>query len=149
MANRSSRQPCILVVDDDADQLYLTRRMLERAEVSHPIVEINGGASAMEYLAACGRGGEGREPPAVVFLDLKMPVVDGFAVLSWIRGNPALDTVRVIILSNSDDPKDVKVCSDMGAQGYLMKYPNPAVFSCVLRQALGESSRPLHAEHKE
>jgi CheY-like chemotaxis protein len=139
MTNLAADLPCIVVVDDDEDQLLLTRRMLKRAGVKHPIVEIHGGPEAIAFLTrCCPEGGLPVAPlPVLVFLDLKMPKADGFAVLGWMRSRSALHHVKVIILTTSDDPDDVKRCTALGAQGFLVKHPSPIVMGCVLRQALG------------
>jgi CheY-like chemotaxis protein len=134
--------PSIVIVDDDTDQLFLTRRLLEKTEVKNPIIEIGGGPEAIRYLTACcsANGSAESKLPVLVFLDLKMPTIDGFGVLSWIRNNPALHDMKVIILTSSDDLDDVKRCTRLGAQGFLVKHPNPMVISCVMRQALGEKT---------
>jgi CheY-like chemotaxis protein len=139
MTKSASDLPCILVVDDDEDQLFLTRRMLERAGVKRPIVEVIGGPEAIQYLGRCcsENGVRAADAPALVFLDLKMPTADGFAVLSWIRTQDALRAMKVIVLTSSDDPNDVKRCTALGAHGFLVKHPSPMVVGCVLRQALG------------
>jgi len=132
--------PCILVIDDDTDHLFLTRKMLKKAEVRNPIVEIPGGLEAIDYLAACCLVDNSAEKklPALIFLDLKMPKVDGYTVLGWIRSNSALREVKVVILTSSNEPEDVKLCANLGAQAFLIKHPNPMVIGSMLRQILGE-----------
>jgi two-component system, response regulator len=127
----------LLIVDDDPDHLDLSRRLLEKANAKNPIVTLPGGTEAVAYLSeACALRAEGL--PAIVFLDIKMPAMDGFAVLRWIRRNKELADVKVIMLSSSDDPNDAKRAADHGAVGFLIKHPHPAVVACVLRQLLGE-----------
>lgn len=142
MTNFTTELPCILIVDDDDDQLFLTRRMLEREGVRHPIVEARGGPEAIEYLSRCcpAQGVAIASPPALVFLDLKMPTADGFAVLNWIRSRTALCAMKVIVLTSSDDAGDMKRCTALGAHAYLMKHPPSLVIRSVLRQALGTDS---------
>lgn len=132
----------ILIVDDDADQLFITRHLVERCGRRNPIVGLLGGAEAIAYLERCCRLEEGgAQPlPALVLLDLRMPLIDGLGVLRWIKSNSSMDTVRVIMLTSSDDPEDVKRCTEAGAHGYLVKHPNALVMGCVLRQALEQPS---------
>jgi len=141
MSDLPHHLPSIVLVDDDADQLFLTRKMLEKAGVKNPLVEIGGGPEAIAYLDGCGGHDGSAETalPALVFLDLRMPTADGFDVLRWVRSKPALSSVKVIILTSSDDQDDVKRCTALGAQGFLMKHPNSAVLAAVLRQTLGEN----------
>jgi CheY-like chemotaxis protein len=142
VSNSESNLPCILIVDDDDDQLFLTRRMLERAAGRFAIVAAGGGSEAIEYLThCCSEGGwPATQLPSLVFLDLKMPITDGFAVLSWIRNHGALHDLKVIVLTSSDDPTDVKRCMALGAHGFLVKHPSAMVIDSVLRQALGTAS---------
>lgn len=142
MSTASSPLPEILIVDDDDDQLFITRRMVERSGVRHPITDVRGGPEAIDYLTrCCPHGGlPMRRAPALIFLDLKMPTADGFAVLTWIRSQSSLQNVKVIVLTSSDDPEDVKRCTALGAQGFLVKHPNSMVMGCVLRQALGSEA---------
>lgn len=137
--------PCILLVDDDADQLVLCRRMLEKAAVKNPLVELAGGPEAIAYLSGCleQAGSAGAALPALIFLDLHMPKVDGLGVLQWVRNKPGLEGLKVVVLSSSDDADDVKRCIELGARGYLVKHPHHTVVACVLREALGESSSPF------
>lgn len=140
MSDTPTHLPSILIVDDEPDQMFLTRRMLGKTGLPLSIVEAAGGREAIEYLSPfCTTDGSAQSaPPTVVFLDLKMPIANGFEVLSWPRNQPALSTVRVIILTSSEDPEDVKRCASLGAHGYLLKHPSSLVFDSVLREALHE-----------
>jgi len=67
-------------------------------------------------------------PPNVLLLDLKMPRVDGFQVLQWLREHAALRNILVVVFSNSDDPKDVQRAYELGADSYMVKPSDPAQF---------------------
>src|SRR5438128_1825373 len=64
--------------------------------------------------------------PKAVFLDLKLPIKNGFEVLSWIRGQPHLKALPVIILSSSREPADVHRASQLGSDFYMVKPPKGA-----------------------
>jgi len=103
--------------------------------MSFPIVTAGGGPQAVDYLkGACN--GDPAAIPAVIFLDIRMPGLDGFDVLRWMRTEKQLSPVKVIILSSSDDPSDAKTATELGVHGYLIKQPNSAVLACILREAL-------------
>ena len=72
--------------------------------------------------------------PTLLFIDLKLPLRSGFEVLQWAMGQPALrDSCVKIVLSSSAEVRDVKRAYDLGANGYLVKYPSPSVFREVAR----------------
>jgi CheY-like chemotaxis protein len=120
----------IYVVEDSDDDLFLFRRLLTKAEIKHPLSIATNGQSAIDQLGELAA--QGGTLPRVVFLDLKLPLRSGFEVLEWIRAHPAMRSVAVIILSSSAELRDVKRAYDLGAHGYLVKYPAPAVFREIM-----------------
>lgn len=130
--------PTVLIADDDPDARYLVERLLRRTGMSNPIVTVDGGAAAIEFLrSTCpAAGGRRSHKPAVAFIDVKMPQVDGFKVLRWVRKKKALQRTRIFMLSSSDLPRDRERAAELGADGYLVKYPAPSVLIKVLRAAL-------------
>jgi DNA-binding response OmpR family regulator len=101
----------ILVVDDDADILALTRMTLERAGFN--VAVASGGLHAIEWL--------GIETPDLVVLDVMMPQISGWEVLDFLKNNEATATVPVLMMTARDKPDDVKVGYDYGATYYLTK----------------------------
>lgn len=77
----------------------------------------------MDYLSGVGKYANHPEfpLPAVVLLDIKMPGVSGLDVLRWIRSQPGLKTIRVVMLTSSDDIKDVNQAYQLGANSFLTK----------------------------
>jgi CheY-like chemotaxis protein len=122
----------ILIVDDDPDQIFLSQRLVEKSDLGFSVATADGGPEAVAYLTQACDGA--CAIPVLIFLDIRMPEMDGFDVLRWIRTKDELSQVRVIILSSSDDPKDAKQASELGADGYLIKDPNPMVVASILRQ---------------
>ena len=117
----NEEQAVILVVDDRDDDLVIIRRAFEKARVINPIVTAQGGEEAIRYLNGEGEYANRKEfpLPSLVLLDLKMPKVDGFDVLEWIRSQPTLASLRVVVLTSSDDMKDVNRAYEMGANSFV------------------------------
>jgi CheY-like chemotaxis protein len=111
-----AHEGAILVVEDNEDDVFLMKRMLKSAGVMPPVVVAENGHAAMEYLA-----NEEQPLPVVVFLDLKMPLVSGHEVLAWIRKQPRLEGLVVVVVTSSDEPSDVRRSYSLGANSYLMK----------------------------
>ena len=81
----------------------------------------------MDYLSAAEKSSDPEKYPLpfIIFLDLKMPYLDGFDVLSWMRTQPALQSIVVVVLSGSDEPNDHRRAYALGARSYLVKPPRP------------------------
>ena len=122
----------ILVADDDADDLFLLRRMLVRAGIKNPVVSLRDGDEVVSFLRPVVSTGNKGVQPCLVLLDIKMPRLDGFEVLRWIRKQSVLKTLPVIMLSGSDEPRDQKRATELGATRYVVKHPKPEVFAQML-----------------
>jgi CheY-like chemotaxis protein len=116
-------KPLILVVEDSADHVFLLPMACEKAGVKNPIRAVAGGHRAISYLEGSGPYSDWEKfpLPSIILLDLKMPGMDGFAVLRWIRQQPDLRRLRVVILSSSDLIEDVDKAYELGANSFLLK----------------------------
>lgn len=122
-ADRVHRPP-VLVIDDDPDDIFFIRRLLDQAGVENPIITFIDSADALAFLRALGESADApRLKPCVMFLDIKMPKVHGFVLLKWIRRQPEFDDMHVIMLSGSDEPSDHLRAEKLGADRYLVKFP--------------------------
>lgn len=122
----------LLIVEDSDDDLFLFRRLLSKAGVSNPLLIATTGQDAIDKLSAIVAHLDQHAAPRIVFLDLKLPLRSGFEVLQWIRSQPALKRTVVVVLSSSAEARDVSRSYELGANGYLVKYPEPAVFREVV-----------------
>lgn len=113
----------ILLVEDNPDDAALLRRAFIKARVLNPLHVANGGEEAINYLSGIGKYANREEFPfpGLVLLDLNMPGVDGFDVLQWIRQEPDLNRLRVVVLSASDNMRDVSRAYKLGANSFLIK----------------------------
>src|SRR6266853_4945715 len=112
----------VLVADDDENDVLLLRRAFQKAGLSHTIVRVKDGEEVINYLAAVGANG--KPSPNLVLLDLKMPRLDGFDVLEWLRNRPERLAVPVVVFSSSVLPKDKEKAETLGALEYLVKPDN-------------------------
>lgn len=133
----NSPQSILLAVDDDADDVDLLRLLLRKAGVSQPTEVFRRGEELVASLARCVEQAGAAMRPLLCFLDVKMPSMTGHDVLKWIRSQPALDRLPVVMLSSSEHPKDIREAAEHGAQCYLAKYPQPN----VLREVVTEAER--------
>ena len=119
----STRNDTILLADDDTNDILLFRRALKQAKVPNPIQSVRDGAEAMDYLSGRDQYADrGTYPlPALLVLDLKMPRTTGFEVLQWLREQPRLNRLRVVVLSSSNQIADVNRAYELGASSYLVK----------------------------
>jgi two-component system, chemotaxis family, chemotaxis protein CheY len=109
----------VFIVDDDGDSQFLLQRQLVRIGVATSIVTISNGQQAIERLKTCLLG---RQPfPSIMFLDIKMPVMNGFEVLQWMGERQLLGYICVVVLSSCDDAKDVSRAMALGAHACLTK----------------------------
>ncbi len=113
----------LLVVEDNKDDVLLLRRAFQQAKVLNPVHIATGGEEAIAYLGGMGKYANRVEfpLPSLVLLDIKMPRIDGFEVLRWIRTQPGLSSLRVIMLTSSNQMRDVNTAYQLGANSFLIK----------------------------
>ena len=113
----------ILLVEDRSDDILLIQRAFQRAVIKNPLVVTRDGQEAIDYLSGHGMFRNRAEYPLpwLVLLDLKMPRVDGFEVLKWIRSQPELRRMIVLVLTSSADMKVVNAAYELGANSFLVK----------------------------
>lgn len=126
----------ILLVEDNSDDEALTLRALKRNNILENVVVVRDGAEALDYLFAAGRYAErdAAELPDVLLLDLKLPKVDGLEVLQRIRGNAQTQRVPVVILTSSNEERDIINAYDHGANSYIRKPVDFNQFMEAVRQ---------------
>jgi CheY-like chemotaxis protein len=117
----------ILVADDSQDDRYFLKRAFVKAGINAPMGFVEDGVKAIEYLGGkgCYHDRSDFPLPNLMIMDLKMPLLDGFGVLKWLRAQPGLCQLPVLVLSSSGEPKDVDLAHELGANGYTIKPSNP------------------------
>jgi two-component system, response regulator len=115
------RKKSILLVEDRADDVDLTLRAFEKSRIANEVVVCRDGADALEFLFARGKYAGSTELPEVVLLDLNLPKVAGLDVLREIRANERTKRLPVVVLTSSNEEKDVLSSYDLGANSFVQK----------------------------
>jgi len=113
----------MLLVEDDPNDILLIQRAFAKACLVNPLKVVRDGEEALNYLAGSGDFSDrGRFPlPSLILLDLKLPRKSGLEILQWLRQQPALKHIPVIVLTSSKESSDVSRAYDLGANSYLVK----------------------------
>ena len=133
-----SEQAVILLVEDREDDVLLIRKAFDRASVNNPLYVVRTGEEAISYLEGVGAYANRAEYPLpdLLLLDLKLPGSDGFDVLRWVRQQPGLSALRVVVLTSSDHIRDVNQAYRLGANSFMVKpmdFENIVELSKLLR----------------
>lgn len=112
------------MVEDSDDDAFLFRRTLQKSGTQCDFFRVSNGAKAVEFLQNAAIS-ESQPLPHVIFLDLKMPVLNGFEVLEWLRTQSFASQLRVIVLSGSENENDKERAARLGATDYIVKPIRP------------------------
>ena len=121
--NSDATEGVILLAEDREDEVMLLRRAFAKANFLNPLHVVSNGEEAIAYLQGEGKYSNRDEYPlpCLLLLDLKMPRKNGFEVLEWIRQQPGLSALRVVVLTGSDEMRDVNRAYQLGANSFLVK----------------------------
>ena len=117
----------IIVVEDEASEVLLLKRAFQQAGLKNPLQVFRDGQEVIDYLSqrGVGVGGPATDaPPGLMLLDLKMPRKTGFEVLEWLRHQPRLKRLVVVVMSNSLHLADISRAYELGCNSYLSKPAN-------------------------
>ena len=117
----------ILYAEDEENDVYFIRRAFEQAGIRNPLAVVGDGQRAINYLTGMGDYADrNKHPlPCLVILDMKMPEKSGLEVLKWIRSQPAICVLPVLMLTSSSHDADMHRAYVQGANGYLVKPGSP------------------------
>jgi CheY-like chemotaxis protein len=127
----------ILLAEDLESDVLLMRRAFKKARIVNPLHVVRDGEQVVAYLKGEGQYANRDEYPlpSLLLLDLKMPRMNGFEVLSWVRAQPGLRSLRVVVLTASRELQDVNRAYQLGANTFLVK-PTDFDQLVVMMQAL-------------
>jgi DNA-binding response OmpR family regulator len=124
--------PIVLLVEDEEQDVILTQRAFKKAQISCDLRVATDGDQAVDYLGATGEFSDraANPIPTLILLDLKLPRRNGHEVLRWLRAQPILKQVPVVMLTSSKESEDLKKAYELGANSYLIK---PVSFDELLK----------------
>lgn len=113
----------ILLAEDDEDYILLVQDAFRRAGIRNPLYVVWNGQEVIHYLKGQGKYANRAEYPLpdLLLLDLKMPRVNGFEVVEWVRNQPGLARLRILVLTSSDEIGDVNKAYQLGANSFMVK----------------------------
>jgi CheY-like chemotaxis protein len=129
----------ILLVEDRQDDIEIIRRAFDQVGLLNPLQIVRDGEEAIDYLRGSGKYANRTEYPLpdLVLLDLKMPKIDGFQTLEWIRHQSGIRSIPVVVLTSSEMLRDVNRAYSLGANSFLVKptdFQNSVELARVLRE---------------
>jgi CheY-like chemotaxis protein len=117
-----AQEVTILLVEDDPGHARLVEKNLRRSRISNNIIVVGDGQCALDYLFSQGSYvGQEHPSPLLVLLDLNLPVLDGYQALERIKADPRTMHIPVIILTTTDDSREVARCYELGCNAYVTK----------------------------
>src|SRR5436190_6948471 len=114
------QKPTLLLVEDSEDDAFFFERTLQKSGVTCAVHHVTNGAEAIEFLRNA-LSSDSESLPHAIFLDLKMPVLNGFEVLDWMRTQTFPSQIPVLVLSGSEHQEDKDRAARLGATDYLVK----------------------------
>ena len=121
----------ILLAEDSMDDALLMLRAFKQEGFTFPIIHVENGKTAVDHLTECCSK---QEFPGLVLLDVKMPLMNGFEVLSWARSHPDLAVLPIAMLTNSGLPEDRRRAEELGATAYFRKPFSPPELRALARE---------------
>lgn len=125
----------IIIAEDDMGHATLIQRNLEKAGIRNPFIHFKNGQETMDFLFRSGEGPHrDRGTSYMLLLDIKMPKISGVEVLKRIKEDTELCKIPVIMLTTTDDPREVEKCHALGCSNYLVKPVEYSSFIETIRQ---------------
>ena len=131
----AAREVTIVMVEDDEGHARLIEKNVRRAGVNNQIIPFTDGTSALDFLLGADRSGKESEGRYVlILLDLNLPDMSGIDILEKVKSNQHTKRLPVIILTTTDDEREIQRCYDLGANVYITKPVDYEGFANAIRQ---------------
>jgi CheY-like chemotaxis protein len=130
-----TKEVIILIADDDSGHARLIEKNLGRAGLNNSIQRFDNGQEILDFLFRKGTGRQRDENRSyLLLLDIRMPKVDGVEVLRQIKSDPELKKIPVLMLTTTDDPREVERCHALGCNNYMVKPVDYEKFADAIKQ---------------
>jgi CheY-like chemotaxis protein len=130
--NEDAKPVKIVMIEDDEGHARLIEKNIRRAGVSNEIVPFTNGTEALRYLFGPESAAAGRQ--LLILLDLNLPDMTGIDILEKIKSDNAMKRLPVVVLTTTDDAREIQKCYDLGANVYITKPVNYEGFANAIRQ---------------
>ena len=135
MSAENGRPVQIVMIEDDEGHARLIERNIRRAGVNNEILPFSTGTDALRYLFGSDGSASNHAPRSLlILLDLNLPDMTGVDILAKVKQDPHLRTSPVIVLTTTDDQREIQRCYDLGANVYITKPVNYDGFANAIRQ---------------
>lgn len=137
----------VVVVEDHEDDVFVLSHLLEKAGLQVTPQIFSTGEAAVEFLAHAASQRDPLAIPTAMFADVWLPGLSGLDLLKWVRHHEALEPMSMVLLSASDEPRDLGKAGRLGADGYVIKFPPPSamreILAAIRQAATAPRPRPL------
>ena len=131
----AGREVTIVMVEDDEGHARLIEKNVRRAGVNHEIIPFTNGTAALDYILGPDRTGDNIQNRYIlILLDLNLPDMSGIDILEKVKSNPHAKRLPVVILTTTDDEREIQRCYDLGANVYITKPVDYDSFANAIRQ---------------
>lgn len=131
----AGKEVTIVMVEDDEGHARLIEKNVRRAGVSNEIVPFTNGNAALDYILGADRSGTvSHDRHLLILLDLNLPDMSGIDILEKVKSNPHAKRLPVVILTTTDDEREIQRCYDLGANVYITKPVDYDNFANAIRQ---------------
>lgn len=124
----------VVLIEDNPSDANLAKRVFKKMGITNPIVHLEDGLDAINYFHSGQNNLNDNNYPALVLLDLKLPVIDGIEVLRRLRENEITKHLIIVVLSSSVEEKDIITSYDLGVNSYIKKPVDLEHFTQVINQ---------------
>nr|WP_299500438.1 response regulator [uncultured Rhizobium sp.] len=130
----AGKEVTIVMIEDDEGHARLIEKNVRRAGVNNQIVPFTNGNTALDFILGTDRTGEGANHYLLILLDLNLPDMSGIDILEKVKTNPHTKRLPVIVLTTTDDEREIQRCYDLGANVYITKPVDYDSFAHAIRQ---------------